>query len=83
MLFAAANGFGLSLVIPCSQSVIADLYTPKFRGRAFGTMQLVSTMGVVGGGMFATNVGHLMPFGVDGWRFALHTVGIISLLTGC
>lgn len=82
MIFAAANGLGLSLVIPCSQSLIADLYAATFRGRAFGIMQLISAFGVVGGGLFATNIGGTSPFGLDGWRFALHLVAIISILTG-
>ena len=82
MLFAAANGLGLALVIPCSQSIVADLYTPTFRGRAFGAMQLISAMGVVGGGVFATNVGHYSPFGMDGWRFALHVVAVLSVFAG-
>ena len=81
MFCAAVNGLGLSLVIPCSQSVIADLYSPTFRGRAFGLMQLVSAAGAVGGGLFATNVGHYSPFGIDGWRFALHVVALLSIIT--
>ena len=82
MFCAAVNGLGLSLVIPCSQSVIADLYSPTFRGRAFGLMQLVSASGAVGGGLFATNVGHYSLFGMDGWRFALHVVALLSIITG-
>eukprot|EP00210_Caulerpa_lentillifera_P003604 g3439.t1 len=82
MFFAAINGFGLSLVIPCCQSIIADFYPPTSRGRAFGIMQLIAAIGVVAGGMFATNVGHVSPLGIDGWRLALHIVAGVSLITG-
>ena len=43
--FASLNGVGLALVLPCVQSVLADVYSPERRGLAFG---LVLTTGAVG-----------------------------------
>jgi MFS family permease len=54
--FSAANGIGLALVIPCAQSLMADLYPAEQRGRAFGAMQLTMSFGSMLGSLFATNV---------------------------
>lgn len=43
--WCALNGLGLALVMPCVQSVIAEVYTAKQRGRAFGTIFTVSALG--------------------------------------
>ena len=45
MSFSAWNGLGLALVIPCVQSLIADVYTSSARGRAFGLLFLTSNLG--------------------------------------
>ena len=82
MVYAACNGVGLALVIPCSQSLIADFYTSEVRGRAFGLMQLIGALGVMLGGLFATNVGHYSPMGMEGWRFAVELVAALSMVTG-
>lgn len=82
MLYAAFNGIGLALVIPCSQSVIADIYPSDSRGRAFGLMQFIGAFGVMFGGLYATNIGHYSPWGMEGWRFAVESVAAISVMTG-
>jgi MFS family permease len=82
MVFAALNGMGLALLVPCCQSLTADLYPPEQRGRAFGTLQLTASLGGMLGGVFATNVGGLRPAGVDGWRAAFHAIALLSLLVG-
>lgn len=82
MFFAACNGIGLALLIPCSQSLIADIFMSDYRGRAFGLMNFISNFGAISGSLFATNIGHLTPFGFEGWRFALHTIAFISIVTG-
>ena len=43
--FASLNGVGLALVLPCIQSILADVYAPHRRGLAFG---LVLTTGALG-----------------------------------
>jgi MFS family permease len=50
MAFAGFNGLGLALLVPCCQSLIADLYTAEHRGRAFGTLQLTASLGGMLGG---------------------------------
>ncbi|GMH36612.1 hypothetical protein BSKO_04485 [Bryopsis sp. KO-2023] len=82
MIYAGANGVGLALVIPCCQSLIADYHPAETRGRAFGFMQFIGSLGIMVGGVFSTNVGHLTPFGMDGWRVALHSIALLSFVTG-
>ena len=43
--FAALNGIGLALVLPCVQSMLADIYSPQTRGRAFGTLLTLAAVG--------------------------------------
>ena len=43
--FAGLNGAGLALVLPCVQSILADVYSADRRGLAFG---LVMTAGILG-----------------------------------
>ena len=45
LAFAALSGCGLALVSPCVVSVIADLWEEHVRGRAFGTVLLVGSLG--------------------------------------
>ena len=43
--WAALSGIGLALAIPCVQAIIAELYSPYERGRAFGVLFTVSALG--------------------------------------
>ncbi len=47
----AFNGIGLALIIPNSQSLVADYYTATRRGEAFGTLMLTGGGGGLGGGL--------------------------------
>lgn len=47
MLWSAANGFGLALVIPCVQSLVADYNPADVRGQAFGLLGLTAGLGMV------------------------------------
>ncbi|CAL8463252.1 g2786 [Coccomyxa elongata] len=82
MSFSAWNGLGLALVIPCVQSLIADVYSSTTRGRAFGLLFLTSGLGGMAGGFFATSIGSQRPYGVEGWRFAFFVIAGISVMTG-
>lgn len=82
MTFAAFNGLGLALLVPCCQSLTADLFPAESRGRAFGVMQLTGALGGMLGGVYATNMGGHRPYGMDGWRFAFHTVAVVSIIMG-
>ena len=39
------NGLGLALVMPCAQSIMAEVFSAKERGRAFGTLFTLSAVG--------------------------------------
>eukprot|EP00884_Botryococcus_braunii_P002021 jgi/Botrbrau1/1181/Bobra.0162s0063.2 len=79
MLWSAANGFGLALVIPCVSSLVADYNPSEVRGQAFGLLGLTAGLGGMAGAFFATNVSHYSPFGMEGWRFAFHLVAVLSI----
>lgn len=86
MVFAGVNGLGLALLVPCCQSMVADLHPAERRGRAFGMMQLTGAVGGMAGSVFATNMGASAGAaawaGVDGWRLAFHIIAAISVVTG-
>lgn len=44
-VWASLNGIGLALVLPCVQSVLADVWEPASRGRAFGTILTIAAVG--------------------------------------
>lgn len=46
--WAALNGIGLALVLPCVQSLISDIYAPESRGRAFGLLLTIASVGSTG-----------------------------------
>ena len=50
-------GAGLAVIVPNSQSLIADLHGTLERGRAFGTMHLTASVGGMAGALLATNIG--------------------------
>ena len=80
--FWAFNGVGLALLIPNAQSLIAYYYKPVSRGAAFGALYLPGALGGMAGGLFATNIGHVRPFGVEGWRIAFLSVAALSAVVG-
>lgn len=45
MCLSAWNGLGLALIIPCVESILADLYCATLRGRVFGFLFLASNFG--------------------------------------
>ncbi|KAK9820962.1 hypothetical protein WJX81_000269, partial [Elliptochloris bilobata] len=75
---AALNGVGLALVMPACQSLIADLYDPQQRGRAFGVIMTVAALGAMLGTFFATSIGASWVAGIEGWRLAFYVVAGIS-----
>ena len=78
MLACAVNGLGLALVIPTLSSLVADSTAVGIRGRAFGAMGLIASLGGMAGALFATNIGGKS---VEGWRCAFHAVAALSLGT--
>ncbi|KAH7618077.1 hypothetical protein Ndes2526B_g06979 [Nannochloris sp. 'desiccata'] len=84
--FWAFNGFGLALLIPNAQSLIADYFKPVSRGAAFGALQMTGALGGMAGALFATNIGHLkveiFDYQIEGWRIAFFSVAFLSAVVG-
>ena len=76
------NGLGLALVIPSVQSLTADLFARDQRGKAFGSLWLVISLGGMIGALYATNVGAYAPLGIEGWRFVFLSVSVVSACAG-
>ncbi|KAA8531806.1 hypothetical protein F0562_006477 [Nyssa sinensis] len=78
----AVNGFGLAIVIPALQSFIADSYLDGVRGAGFGFLNLVGTLGGIGGGVLATVMAGYEFWGIPGWRCAFMMMATLSCLIG-
>ncbi|GFY94007.1 major facilitator superfamily protein [Actinidia rufa] len=78
----AVNGFGLAIVIPALQSFIADSYLDGVRGAGFGFLNLVGTVGGIGGGVLATVMAGHDFWGMPGWRFAFIMMATLSAVIG-
>lgn len=77
----AINGFGLAIVIPALQSFIADSYKDGVRGAGFGFLNLVGTVGGIGGGAIATVMAGYDYWGIiPGWRFSFLVMATLSCL---
>ncbi|KAJ4966496.1 hypothetical protein NE237_018345 [Protea cynaroides] len=81
-LWRAINGIGLAIVIPALQSFIADSYLDGVRGRGFGMLSLVGSVGGIGGGAVATVMAGQEFWGIPGWRFAFIMMALLSSLIG-
>lgn len=74
----AINGFGLSLVIPNSQSVIADFYSEDARGKAFGLFAFMGQIGGVLGSLYAVNMAGINTSSLRGWQIVMFSLAIMS-----
>jgi MFS family permease len=83
-IYRLLTGIGLAVIVPTAQSLIADYYPPKERGKAFGLLGLTAITGVIIGTIFATAVvtGTKLILGMDSWRFVFIIWGILSILIG-
>ncbi|WXG47237.1 MAG: MFS transporter [Candidatus Atabeyarchaeum deiterrae] len=80
-------GVGLAVIVPTTQSLVADYYPPQKRGKAFGILGLAGLLGAIFGTIFATGVAGLgeitlLGLTIESWRFVLFTWGLLSLFTG-
>ncbi|CAI5961223.1 unnamed protein product [Closterium sp. NIES-64] len=78
----AASGIGLALVLPCIQSLLADLSPENHRGAAFGVFQASSHMGLLLGAVAASALAGRALLGLPGWRAAFHLVALLSVAFG-
>ncbi|KAK9285001.1 hypothetical protein L1049_024183 [Liquidambar formosana] len=81
-VWRAVNGFGLAIVIPALQSFIADSYLDAVRGTGFGLLNVVGTIGGIGGGVMATVMAGQRFWGIQGWRCAFIMMATLSALIG-
>lgn len=70
---------GLGALYPAAFSMLADVFGPKRRGRAMGTISAVGMFGIVIG---AFAFGELLNIPDVGWRYAFVGLGIASILSG-
>ena len=78
----AFTGLGLAVIVPTTQSLIADYFPRSKRGKAFGVLGLTTILGAIVGTLYATLLGELTILGYEGWRFVFITIGIFSILLG-
>ena len=84
LIYRAITGIGLAVIIPTSQSIIADYFPPAKRGKAFGWLGLTGVLGVIFGTIFATALVTDTTYilGIDAWRFVFLVWGIVSATIG-
>jgi MFS family permease len=84
LIFRAITGIGLAVIVPTAQSLIADYFLPKKRGKAFGWLGLTGVLGVIIGTLFATAMVQISPeiLGIESWRFVFIVWGIVSIFIG-
>nr|MDO8133527.1 MFS transporter [Candidatus Njordarchaeum guaymaensis] len=84
IFWRAITGIGLAVIVPTTQSIIADYFPPSKRGKAFGILGFTGVLGTVFGTIFATAfVASGEPiFGIEGWRFVFVLWFVISMLVG-
>ncbi len=84
MIFRAITGIGLAVIVPTSQSLIADYFPPATRGKAFGWLGLTTVLGSVVGTIFATAIVSTYDYilGIDSWRFIFIVWGVVSITLG-
>eukprot|EP00467_Chlorarachnion_reptans_P008720 CAMPEP_0114495264 /NCGR_PEP_ID=MMETSP0109-20121206/5112_1 /TAXON_ID=29199 /ORGANISM="Chlorarachnion reptans, Strain CCCM449" /LENGTH=457 /DNA_ID=CAMNT_0001672395 /DNA_START=256 /DNA_END=1629 /DNA_ORIENTATION=- len=71
----------LPVLSPITQSIIADISEPAYRGRMFGSIAFVATLGALLGAFVSTASAETKITGnIRGWRICLAVVGIISVL---
>jgi MFS family permease len=70
---------GLGALYPAAFSMLADVFGPKRRGRAMGTISAIGMFGIVIG---AFAFGELLNIPDIGWRWAFILLGATSILSG-
>jgi MFS family permease len=70
---------GLGCLYPAAFSMLADVFGPRRRGRAMGTISAIGMFGIVIG---AFAFGELLNVPDTGWRWAFILLGLASILSG-
>jgi MFS family permease len=86
MIFCSLNGCCFALVVPLLSSLLSDVTPSENRGKAFGMMAFISSLGGMLGAYYATRIGsryvHIGGYTMDGWRVSFQTLALISILAG-
>jgi MFS family permease len=84
IIWRAITGIGLAVIVPTTQSLVADYFPPEKRGTAFGWLGLTGVLGAIFGTIYATAlVASGEPIlGMEAWRFVFITMALISILIG-
>jgi MFS family permease len=70
---------GLGCLYPAAFSMLADVFGPRQRGKAMGTISAIGMFGIVIG---AFVFGELLNVPDAGWRWAFILLGLTSILSG-
>ena len=70
---------GLGCLYPAAFSMLADVFGPRQRGKAMGTISAIGMFGIVVG---AFAFGELLTIPDVGWRWAFILLGLASILSG-
>ncbi len=70
---------GLGCLYPAAFSMLADVFGPRARGRAMGTISAIGMFGIVAG---ALAFGELLNIPETGWRLGFILLGAASILSG-
>jgi len=77
LVIRAISGIGLGCLMPATFSLMADLFPPKQRGRALGTLEAMGTMGIV---ICTVGLGFLASPTL--WRWGFIGLGLFSIISG-
>ncbi|MFZ5807776.1 MAG: MFS transporter [Chloroflexota bacterium] len=70
---------GLGCLYPAAFSIMGDIFGPKDRGKAMGTISAIGMFGIVVG---AVTFGQLTNIPEIGWRIGLVGLGFMSIISG-
>ncbi|TFG73507.1 MAG: MFS transporter [Anaerolineales bacterium] len=77
LVIRAISGVGLGCLMPATFSLMSDIFPPRQRGRALGTLQAIGVSGIIistlGLGMLATPTL---------WRWGFFILGLFSVVSG-
>jgi len=82
IVYRLIMGFGLAVIVPTSQSIIADYFPAEKRGAAFGLLSLMAIFGIAFGLISAIVLVEFPPLigNFDNWRLVFIIWGIISIV---
>jgi MFS family permease len=70
---------GLGCLYPAAFSILGDIFGPRERGKAMGTISAIGIFGIVAGSIV---FGELTAMPDIGWRIGFVVLGIMSILSG-